>query len=714
MEYKPQDNFYLYQNNEWLNDPNNKIPDDESSWGSFGCLHEKSIQDQINIVNGIIKNKGKLTTEEHMIKILYEKNMDRLMWKSTYYDCMISKMIDIENKFNTKSYSGLGNIISYCIYNEITNFIELCTSIDLDDSSKNILTLSPDGLSLPTRDHYFDSKFTDIRNEFRNHLHNVKNIINNNYNLSDTFVNDIYEFETNLAKITMAHAQMRQYDKACDKVNMNNFSNKLNELKFFSQKIDNYSNNDIDYYNKNYVMPKNYIDKTKMIMDIIYNNLDLINIMKNNYKNNYGEYHENMYTMCVFDSDYFKRLFPLLYDNYDKILSYVQYKIIMKYHSTASKELDDEFFNFYSKKINGQKKQKSNVKKSITLINNYIGEMMGKLYVKYHFSEVGKKYIINMIHKVLLIMEKSIKNSDWLTNETKNKALLKLSKFTANIGYPDKWKDYNGLEYNNNDTMCTIKEKTIRFNYQNDFINKLNSRVDPSEWHMYPQTVNASFNPSLNQITFPAAILQPPFFQLSLENIPEFNKPEYKKFNFDILSPINYGAIVAVIAHEITHGYDDNGKKRDYAGNIINWWTDKDNILFKKKADMMAEQARSYEYIDSNNVSHTINSELTMGENLADIGGLSLSLQAMKTENDLLDGNNFKDGVLELFFRSYANIWKKITREKNTIQLLSTDPHAPADFRANLVKNMDEFYIAFNIKKGDKMYLEPNKRVKMW
>lgn len=318
-------------------------------------------------------------------------------------------------------------------------------------------------------------------------------------------------------------------------------------------------------------------------------------------------------------------------------------------------------------------------------------------------------------------MKDSMTNSNWLTESTKQKAMTKLDKFNVKIGYPDIWKDYSRLDICEGDTLYDISNKFNRWYGTEEFLGKLNTVLDRNEWLMTPQTVNAYFMPTQNEIVFPSAILQPPFYCKSITDI-DFDvtdelellgNSQDKLSDDDILHAVNLGAIGAVIAHEITHGYDDQGRKFDGDGNLNDWWTDEDAKLFTEKSELLKEQVNEYKFIDidDSNKEHHMNAQLTMGENLADLGGISLSLQALNRK--ITDHTNIKI-LHRLFFKSFANVWKENSKKDKIINALTTDPHGPPDFRANLVRNMDEFYHAFNIRETDKMYLSQPKRLRMW
>jgi len=342
---------------------------------------------------------------------------------------------------------------------------------------------------------------------------------------------------------------------------------------------------------------------------------------------------------------------------------------------------------------------------------------MGKIYVSKFFSEEDKNTVHSMVKEVLQIMEKSLKNNDWLTEETKAKAQQKLAKFVVKLGYPDKLKSFDNLKLTSEDSLFAMQQKVNAFEHQTEFLDKINSVKDKTKWEMNPQDVNAYFHPLNNEIVFPAAIMQPPFYQRSLDVATLDNMEELKDTD-SLLKAINFGGIGAVIAHEITHGYDDQGRKFDSDGNINDWWQEEDTKLFKAKCDLMVAQTTTWTYEDKPEAGaeggeakvHNMNGELTMGENLADLGGMSLAFQAFK----LHMGGTLTKNQVTAFFSSWGNVWKSKESKAAIIQALASDPHAPPSFRGNLVKNIDEFHEAFGVVEGDPMFLAPDKRVKMW
>lgn len=358
--------------------------------------------------------------------------------------------------------------------------------------------------------------------------------------------------------------------------------------------------------------------------------------------------------------------------------------------------LGDEYFQawfaFYQAGLQGIEEPEPKWKRAVNAINGNMGELLGQLYVDKHYREEARHRMETMIANLKEAYRQSIMELDWMGDETKQQALDKLSRFNPKIGYPEQWRDYSSMEIVAGDLVANVKS-AAEFEYLRN-INKLDRPVDKAEWFMNPQTVNAYYNPAWNEIVFPAAILQPPFF------------------NVDAEDAVNYGGIGAVIGHEIGHGFDDQGRKFDGTGNLRDWWTEEDNARFEERKNQLKAQYDSYEVIDG----LTINGEFTSGENIGDLGGLGIAYKAYKLS---LDGREAPviDGFTgdQRFFLGWAQVWRSKARPEETKRLLTIDPHSPAKFRANgAAVNVDEFYAAFGVVEGDGMYLPPEERVKIW
>eukprot|EP00746_Dinoflagellata_sp_MGD_P167179 gnl/MRDRNA2_/MRDRNA2_97604_c0_seq1.p1 gnl/MRDRNA2_/MRDRNA2_97604_c0~~gnl/MRDRNA2_/MRDRNA2_97604_c0_seq1.p1 ORF type:complete len:773 (+),score=202.79 gnl/MRDRNA2_/MRDRNA2_97604_c0_seq1:81-2399(+) len=724
------DDFYQFVNNAWLSDPSIVIPPEYPKWGSFIILVDESLKAQIKLLKEL---NTPANPDEEKLAAVWRASMARLEgWEEGKGDCseVLKELTKLNEDLSELDGDGDGYLISLAKvlgrYQEIgiDGPVVFGKEANLTDTENIVLDLSPSGTSLPSRDYYFDSKFEEQRGWFKEHLGKVADLIGAT-NLEDDFANRVTRMETKLAQLQMKRDQSRQYDQFFSVTTLDELCADVNKMNYLKAKEANYAEYKADDSDEDkavlttaeYTASAEDIAKTGKFMEQLALSMGLRAQMVENYKKNYPDKidaAEAQYRMMVFDGDYFRRVVGVLFPQKNRrdVKAYLQYKAIKFAQEYCTKALNDEFFDFYSRKLNGQQEQKTFEKRTTRTINSWLGELMGKIYVSRHFSEEDKLTVHAMVKEVLGIMENSLTHNDWLTEETKYKAKLKLSKFVVKLGYPDKWKNFDILDIKADDSFFEMRKKVAQFDHKTEFLDKINSVKDKTKWEMNPQDVNAYFHPLNNEIVFPAAIMQPPFYHSKIEQV-EFDLPEGKA-DPDVLKAVNFGGIGAVIAHEITHGYDDQGRKFDDNGNINDWWQEEDAKLFKAKCDLMGEQTVKWTYEDKGDGGkseakvHTMNAELTMGENLADLGGMSLANQALKKTC----GGNKEQQMA--FFYSWAHIWKQKESKASIIQALAADPHAPPSFRGNLVKNVDAFYEAFDVKEGDAMYLPKDKRVQMW
>src|SRR6056297_3264018 len=371
---------------------------------------------------------------------------------------------------------------------------------------------------------------------------------------------------------------------------------------------------------------------------------------------------------------------------------YLQFRIIDTYASALSEELEQKHFAFHATAITGIEEQKPLWKRAVEGTEGSLGEVLGKLYVDRHFSPQAKTRMEELVDNLKKAFAIRIETLDWMSEGTQKQALTKLAQFNTKIGYPDEWKDYSKLAVKADDLVGNLM-RSAEYEY-NRQLDKLGGPIDRNEWHMTPQTINAYYNPVMNEIVFPAAILQPPFFNLEADDA------------------ANYGAIGAVIGHEISHGFDDKGSKYDGKGNLRKWWTPSDREEFERRAALLTNQYDQYHPFEDMNV----NGELTLGENIGDLSGLSVAYAAYRLS---LDGKEAAviDGLTgdQRFFLGWAQIWRRLYREAELRKRLLTDPHSPSEYRVNgIVRNMDAWYDAFDVDKDDEMYLAPEDRVRIW
>jgi len=352
----------------------------------------------------------------------------------------------------------------------------------------------------------------------------------------------------------------------------------------------------------------------------------------------------------------------------------------------------NESFDFNGRVLKGQMELRPRWKRSLVATSNNLGELVGQVYVEEFFPPEAKERMFDLVMNLKAAFRQRIKNVDWMTDETKQKALAKLDAFGVKVGYPDEWIDYSALEINRDSYVKNILH-AWQFDFERDMA-KMYEPVDPKEWGMSPQTVNAYYNPAMNEIVFPAAILQPPFFNLYADD------------------PVNYGAIGAVIGHEMTHGFDDQGRQYDIDGNLNDWWTAEDAEAFNGLTQVLVEQFDHFVVLDTN----TVDGELTLGENIADLGGLSIAFDALQMAMQAKPAKTI-DGLTpeQRFFLAWAQVWRSNIREENQLLRLKTDVHSPAIARVNgPFRNIDAFYSAFAVDEDNKLYLPEEERAHVW
>jgi predicted metalloendopeptidase len=372
---------------------------------------------------------------------------------------------------------------------------------------------------------------------------------------------------------------------------------------------------------------------------------------------------------------------------------YLQYQILDNYAPFLSDDFVEAHFELHSKQLGGVTEQEPRWKRGVSLLGGVLGEAVGELYVQKHFKPEAKERMVKLVDNLLKAFDSSIDELSWMTAETKVRAKEKLSKIDKKIGYPDVWRDYSKLTVQPGDLIGNL-ERAAEFEHMRQ-VDRLGKPIDRTEWGMTPQTVNAYYNPTKNEIVFPAAILQPPFFGL------------------DAPDALNYGGIGAVIGHEISHAFDDQGSRYDGDGNLNNWWTDDDRKAFEDLTSRLVAQYEKYEPLDGK----FINGKLTLGENIADLSGLAIAYKAYKASRD---PNQSEESVAgwsgdQLFFIGWSRVWQRKYRDAEMIKRLSVDPHSPSQYRANgPVTNIDAFYQAFDVSDGDRLYKPVEDRIRIW
>ncbi|CDF81027.1 peptidase, M13 family [Formosa agariphila KMM 3901] len=649
---KPNDDFFKYVNGNWIK--NNTIPDDRSRWGSFDELRQKTDEDVLGILKSAMSDNKDLEqvqvlpgSDQEKAVFLYETIMDTVARNKAGIDPLKPVLAKIDAISNVK------DLEAYLIEMEPqggAGFFGFRVGADAKDSNKNVGSLGTGRLGLPDRDYYVkdDADSKEKREQYVAYITKMLQFLGDTEAVANEQAKQILAFETSLAEPKMDKVELRDRRKTYNPT-------AVTDLQKMAPAID----------------WKAYFD---------------------------GIGAKNLDTVVVSQPQYIKALQSILAkDNVSDWKAYLRWSALNRSAGMLSQELEYASWEFYSKTLRGAKKQRPSEERALQTINGTVGEALGKLYVDKKFPPEAKAKAEEMIKNVIKAFEKRISLLPWMSEDTKAKAIEKLKATTIKIAYPDKWKDYSALEIasvEDGGSYLQNIQNARAWNFKED-IDKLGKPVDKSEWYMAPQVVNAYFNPSFNEIVFPAAILQPPFY------------------NYQADDAVNYGGIGAVIGHEISHSFDDSGSRYDKDGNLNNWWTDKDLEEFTKLGKALADQYSSLEVLPET----FINGEFTLGENIGDLGGVNAAYDALQIkfkENGIpepIDGFTAD----QRFFLSWATVWRSLYRDDALKNQIKTDPHSPGMNRAvQPLLNVDSFYEAFNIKKGDSMYIAPENRVKIW
>jgi len=632
---RPQDDFYQHVNGKWLKEFN--IPADKSNYGSFNKLGDESRADIQAIIDQVSKGQNEPGSSEQKIADIYKSFMDTETIDAKGLSPLkpeLSKIDAIMNKDDLSEYMGYADIYGSAP-------LSMYVYIDQKKSDEHIVYIRQSGLGLPDRDYYFkdDEKSQNIRNKYQQHMTNMFELAHIDQPAKTT--QTVYAIEKDLAAGQWNRIQNRDSEKTYNKMTFTEFSSK------------------VPHINWQRWLTHSMIDKPEHLVVNQPSYLKTLNDVFNKYS----------------------------VEDWKK---YYKWHLLTNAASSLSTDFADENFSFYGTVLSGTTEQEPRWKRGVDLVNGVAGELVGKVYVKQHFPPEAKERMVTMIEQLRDAYGSSIKELDWMGEETKIKALDKLNKFDPKVGYPDVWRDYSNLNIKGTDLIANLKEATRFFTHRNR--SKLGQPIDRHEWGMNPQRVNAYYNPTKNEIVFPAAILQPPFFNLAADEA------------------VNYGGIGAVIGHEMGHGFDDQGSKYDGDGNLKNWWTEEDRARFEQRTNKLVEQYNGFTVVDGTHVK----GEFTQGENIGDLSGLSIAYKAFKRnykDNRVIDGYTPE----QRFFLGWAQVWKRKYRDEELLRRIETDPHSPSEFRTNgILRNLPEFYEAFDVKPGDGMYLPDEERVKIW
>jgi putative endopeptidase len=641
---KPQNDFYQYVNGSWID--NAKIPDDRTRWGGFMILRKKTDDDVLKILKKAEKSgkyadntdQGKALAVFNTIMDTVSRNETGLMplEKSLEKIEAISNVADLESAL-AKNPSELSSpLFGLFVYS------------DPDNSDINKSYISTGGLGLPERDYYLkdDKKSKETREKYKEYITTMLQYINIEEADAKNQAERILALETRLAKPRLSKEERR---------NFNNYNNRyaLEDVKSEIASID----------------WKRYMT-----------NLGVEKLPD---------------TVLVTQPKYFREL-DKMFDE----ANVEDWKMLMRWHTLndaagqLTTELGKKKWAFYSKYLRGAKKQRPLDERALSSVNGSIGEAVGQLYVDEKFPPEAKQKAEAMIDNVILAFKNRINKLEWMTDSTKAKAIEKLDKFTVKIGYPDEFKDYSDLDVSPDKSYYENMLAVSEWNFRDD-LKKIGKPVDKTEWGMSPQTVNAYFNPLFNEIVFPAAILQPPFY------------------NYKADAAVNYGGIGAVIGHEISHAFDDSGARFDANGNLKNWWTDKDKKEFEKRGNQLAEFYSNIKVLDT----LPINGKFTLGENIGDLGGVLGAYDGLQMHYEDNGRPHKTKGFTpeQRFFMSWATVWRTKIRDEALRTQIQTDPHSPGQIRGYApLQHVDSFYDVFDVKPEHDLYIAPEERVRIW
>lgn len=639
---RPQDDFFIYANGAWLD--SNDIPASKSSWGSFNILAENNRKNLRKIVeeaaNDSTAEEGSITDK---VGDFYDSGMDSLKIEELGIS-PLQAHLDRIDAVNSKE--ELIDEAAYLRSETVGTMFGMWVGQDEKNPEAYILNFYQGGLGLPDRDYYFktDERSTMIQEEYKMHIAKMLEFTGYDQAGAEEAAQNVYELEKTLAENSRKRQDLRDAENNYNKYLLSDFDSELSNFQL-----------------------------TKFLNSLGLNEVNEIVVGQPEF---YTGLNNALATIPLEDWK-----------------NYLKWNAISEHAEFLNNAIAQEDFHFYSTILRGVPEMEPRWKRVMLTINGLMGEAVGQVYVKEYFPPEAKDVAMTMINDIQAAFKERIQTLDWMSEETKEKALVKLSTFVKKIGYPDKWTDYSSVEISA-DTYFQNVISASKFQQKENY-EKLGKEIDRDEWFMSPPTVNAYYNPTMNEIVFPAGILAFPFFDFKAD------------------AAINYGGIGAVIGHELTHGFDDQGSKYDETGMLNNWWTDEDREKFDAKTQVLVDHYSNFTVLDTVH----INGNLTLGENIADLGGLSIAYDALQKYYERNGRPEKIDGFTgnQRFFLSWAQVWRIKYTEDALMQRIMTDSHSPGMYRVNgVLSNMPEFYQAFNVEEGDKLYRPDEDRAKIW
>jgi predicted metalloendopeptidase len=636
---KPTEDFFLFSNGKWI--AKSKIPASESRWGSFNELEQNNKKKLTQILDFATKNSGQKRSQNQLLGDYY---LSYTNMKARNKAGFQSVKVDLDEINALKSMEELPSMVAKLHLDGLGTLFSFGVDQDLKNIDRNVVYLSQGGIGLPNCEYYLKENKKTILDTYK--LYVEKSFVKFGYSQTDAqnAAKIIVDFETNLAKSMLTPAELRVPETTYNMTGMNEVGSLFGKFDFTS------------YYQK---------IGLKSVDSIVIGTTKFVETIASLYSDE--------------DLEAWKK--------------YLTWNVMNSYMGHLGEEFVDLRFDFYGRTLSGKKERKPLNESCIDeLTRMEVGELLGKAFVDKHFSKNAQERVNVMVDNLLIVFKDRISNLDWMSDQTKKEALIKLSSIGRKLGFPEKWEDYSSLNFSKDDYVSNVREMN-RFSTRKN-LEQLNKPIDKTKWGMPAHMVNAYYHPLLNEIAFPAGIMQAPFFDENAEDA------------------VNYGRIGMVIGHEFTHGFDDMGSKFAADGSFKNWWTEEDRKLFEEKTKTLGETYSGFCPIEG----HCVNPELTMGENIADLGGLTMALYAYKLTKECKSGEK-REGFTpeQRFFIAYAQLWKIKYTDAEMKNRIANDSHSPGMYRVNgPLMNCPEFFEAFSVKEGDKMRNSKMKVAKIW
>lgn len=633
---RPQDDFYQHCLGGWLD--TFEMPADKADYASFTALHDQAQEQLRTIIEELSAGQPDPDTNAGRIAVLFNSYMDTDEIDRVGLEPIADLLAEVDALAANDELPGLfGRLERAGVGAPLGGAVHQ----DNRDSTRYVLDMWQSGLSLPDRDYYLSDDFAEVRSAYAAHVERMLELTGLG-DARDAAI--IVDLETKFAEAHWSQVANRDPVKTYNQYRLAELSDVTGDY-------------DWDTY----------------LGEIgVAGRIETLNIGQPDYAEAFASMVSSV---------------PV-----EQWKPYLRWRVLTSFTGLLSEQTVQASFEFFGKVLRGVPELRPRWKRGVDLVEGLLGEAVGQEYVARHFPPENKARMLELVDNVLAAYETSIDGLEWMSEATKQEAHAKLKAFTAKIGYPDEWKDYSSMRLQPGALIASVRAaREFHHDYE---VNKLGGPVDRNEWHMNPQTVNAYYNPEMNEIVFPAGILQPPFFDMAADDA------------------VNYGAIGAVIGHEISHGFDDQGSQFDGAGNLRNWWSDSDHEAFRDRTRILVEQYSQYEPVEG----YPVNGQLTLGENIADVSGLAVAFRAYQIS---LDGQPSPviDGLTgeQRFFVGFAHVWRAKTRREEAIRRVTVDPHSPPRYRVlGTLVNTDAFFEAFDVQPGDGMWLDPAERVRIW